>query len=103
MKNSLDFIKIGNYAVININNMFPVPRGEYVYVDINKVKNEQYRSLLLSEYRIIKRMQDKIQRNARELYKHKVENNISAKLASRCNDFKLLEDKYKEYILLKNK
>ena len=48
-------------------------------------------------------MQDKIQRNARELYKHKVENNISTKLASRCNDFKLLEDKYKEYILLKNK
>ena len=24
MKNGLDFIKIGNYAVININNMFPV-------------------------------------------------------------------------------
>lgn len=26
MKNGLDFIKIGDYAVININNMFPVPK-----------------------------------------------------------------------------
>lgn len=25
MKSGLDFIKVGNYAVININNMFPVP------------------------------------------------------------------------------
>ena len=31
MKNCLDFLKIGNYAVININNMFPVPEGEYQY------------------------------------------------------------------------
>ena len=29
MKNGLDFIKIGDYAVININNMFPLPKGEY--------------------------------------------------------------------------
>ncbi len=28
MKNGLDFIKIGDYAVINLNNMFPVPDGE---------------------------------------------------------------------------
>jgi translation elongation factor EF-Tu-like GTPase len=33
MKNSLDFIKIGNYAVVNINNMSPVPDGEYTYVN----------------------------------------------------------------------
>ena len=39
MKNGLDFIKIGNYAVININNMFPVPDGEYTYVDIPKMKD----------------------------------------------------------------
>lgn len=38
MKEGLDFIKVGNYAVININNMFPVPDNEYTYVDISKVK-----------------------------------------------------------------
>lgn len=57
MKNRLDFIKIGNYAVININNMLPVPDREYTYVDIPKVKNPQYRKLLMAEYRIIRKMQ----------------------------------------------
>lgn len=60
MKNGLDFIKVGNYAVININNMFPVPDGEYTYVDIPKVKNPQYKKLLTTEYRIIRKLQDKI-------------------------------------------
>ena len=46
MKNCLDFLKIGNYAVININNMFPVPEGEYQYVHIPEIKNTQYQKLL---------------------------------------------------------
>ncbi len=72
MKNGLDFIKIGNYAVININNMFPVPDREYTYVDIPKVRNPQYRKLLMTEYRIIRKLQDKIKHNAEEVYKHKI-------------------------------
>ena len=71
MKNGLDFLKVGNYAVINLNNMFPVPDGEYAYVDIPKVKNLQYRKLLMTEYRLIRKMQDKIRNNAAEVYKHK--------------------------------
>lgn len=71
MKNSIDFIKIGNYAVININNMFPVPGGEYIYVDISKEKDWRYKKLLMAEYRIIRKIQDKIKKNALELYKHK--------------------------------
>ena len=31
MKEQLDFLKIKNYAVINLNNMFPVPKGVYRY------------------------------------------------------------------------
>lgn len=38
-KSGRDFIKIGNYAVININNMFPVPEGCYNYVDFSKERN----------------------------------------------------------------
>lgn len=97
MKNGLDFIKIGNYAVVNINNMFPVPNGEYTYVDIKTVKNEQYRKLLMSEYRIIKKLQDKIRKNATELYRHKKEKGMTSVLAKRCNDFILLEEKCREY------
>lgn len=95
MKNGLDFIKVGNYAVINMNNMFPVPEGEYTYVDIPKVKNLQYRKLLESEYRILRKLQDRIKYNAAELYKHKKNKGNTTALARRCNDFMLLEEKYK--------
>lgn len=97
MKKGLDFIKVGNYAVININNMFPVPNGEYVYVDIQKEANHQYRKLLMTEYRIIRKLQDKIRNNARELYKHKIDKGTSTALAKRCNDFVLLEEKCRVY------
>lgn len=64
MKDRLDFIKIKDYAVINLNNMFPVPSGEYTYVDISSVGNPKYKALLLAEYRAIKAMQEKIRKNA---------------------------------------
>ena len=54
MKENVDFIKIKDYAVININNMFPVPEGNYIYVDISKEKDPHYRALLQAEYRVIK-------------------------------------------------
>ena len=97
MKNSLDFIKIGNYAVVNINNMFPVPESEYTYVEIAKIKNEQYKKLLMAEYRILKKLQEKIRKNAAELYKHKLEKGNRTILAKRCNDFLLLEKMCKKY------
>ena len=72
MKNGLDFIKIGDYAVININNMFPLPKGEYTHVDIPIVKHSQYQKLLITEYHIIRKLHDKIMKNAGEVYKHKM-------------------------------
>ena len=53
MQESFDFIKVKRYAVININNMFPVPDGLAAYVDISKEKNDRYRSLLLAKYRAV--------------------------------------------------
>ena len=101
MKNSLDFLQVGNYAVINLNNMFPVPDGEYTYVDIPKINNKQYRKLLMSEYRIIRKMQDKIRKNALEVYKHKIDLSNITSLSKRCNDFSLLELKCEEYKSIK--
>lgn len=54
MQEGLDFIKIKRYAVINLNNMFPVPAGQYSYVDISKQRDPKYKALLLAEYRYIK-------------------------------------------------
>lgn len=97
MEESVDFIKVKRYAVINLNNMFPVPERECTYVDINQQKDAKYRSLLLSEYRVIKSIQDKIRKNAAVVYQHKLENGNSTALAKRCNDFQLLENACKQY------
>jgi protein AbiQ len=56
MKESLDFLKVGRYAVINLNNMFPVPEKECHYVDFSVIKDKVYKDLLLAEYRIVKQM-----------------------------------------------
>ena len=53
MKEGLDFIKIKDYAVINLNNMFPVPLSECRYVNFETVRDPKYKSLLLAEYRFI--------------------------------------------------
>ena len=51
----------------------------------------------MSEYRIIRKLQDKIRKNAEEVYKHKIGKGNTTALAKRCNDFSLLEDKSKGF------
>lgn len=97
MKEGLDFLKIGNYAVINLNCMFPVPASECSYVNFAMVNDKKYKTLLLAEYRIIKAMQDKIRKNAASLYKHKQAKGDTTALAKRCNDFALLESLCTKY------
>jgi len=96
MPEGLDFVKIKNYAVINLNNMFPVPAGSYTYVDISKERNPQYKALLLAEYRYIKSIQEKIRKNALNLYRLKIKGERSA-LTKRCNDFLKLEELCEKY------
>ncbi len=97
IEEGLDFIKVKNYAVINLNNMFPVPTSVCTPVDFSKERNTKYRDLLRAEYRFIKMIEEKIWKNARLLYNHKIKNGTDTPLAKRCNDFLLLEQKCKEY------
>ena len=94
----MDFLKVGNYAVINLNNMFPVPKSQCIYVDISKESNPSYKALLSAEYRIIASLSDKILKNAKSLYDYKMKNDNSTPLAKRCNDFKKLELKCQKYL-----
>ena len=55
MRESVDFIKIKDYAVINLNNMIPIPHSQLVEIDINKEKDMNYRYVLQSESREINR------------------------------------------------
>ncbi len=97
MKESVDFIKIHNYAVINLNNMIPVPEGEYSLVDVNGTKDQQYRYLMQAESREINRQKNRIMKNADIVYKHKLRNGNSTPLAKRTNNFVELEKSYRIY------
>ena len=94
---TIDFIKIGDMAVLNLNNMFPVPGGVYSIKNPNTEQNCQYKILLNNEIRIIKQKSEQILSNAKAVYEHKMTNDGKSKLSPRCNDFKLLEIKCREY------
>ncbi len=97
MNETLDFIKIKNFAVINLNNMFPVPKTQIINFDIKKVKNKKYKALLQREYRYITIIENKILESAKLLYNYKLEHKNKTNLAKRCNNFLLLEKKSDEY------
>lgn len=97
MKESVDLVKISKYAVININNMVPVPDGQFSLVDVNGVRDEHYRYLLQAEDREINRQRARIIKNARIVYAHKLRNGVSTPLAKRTNDFAELEKRCREY------
>ena len=97
MDEGVDFIKIKDYAVININNMVPVPDGEYSLVDVNGENDPHYRFLLQAESREINRQKNRIIKNADIVYKHKKRNADKTPLAKRTNDFAVLEKACKEY------
>ena len=90
-------------AVINLNNIFPVPDGFYSLKNPKTEKNLKYQTLLNNEIRIIRKKQELIINNAKSVYNHKISNDGKSKLSQRCNDFKLLEIKCKEYSGLRKK
>lgn len=98
LSETIDFIKIGDMAVLNLNNIFPVPVGVYSLKDPSAEKNLQYKILLNNEIRIIKQRTEQIINNAKAVYNHKMTNDGKSKLSQRCLNFKLLEEKCKEWI-----
>jgi protein AbiQ len=98
MHDSTNFIKIKDYAVININNMIPVPKSQIEVIDINKEKNKSYKFLLQAESREINKQRVRIRKNARIVYNHKKSNGNSTALSRITNDFDLLERLCRDFI-----
>lgn len=112
MSNSLDFQKVQDvstgylYAVLNLNNMIPVPDSCITQLKYNQI--DQFRSfstekertdyiyLLQKEKAIINSFHSALQRKAEKLYEKCLRIPASS-LASRCCDFKLLEEKVNSY------
>ena len=97
MKESVDVVKIKTYAVINLNNMIPVPDSQIVEININKEKDLNYRYLLQAESREVNRQRGRIRKNAEIVYNHKKSKGDWTPLAKRTNDFDLLEKLCREY------
>ena len=113
MSNSLDFHKLQDadtgflYAVLNLNNMIPVPDSCITQLKYNQI--EQFRSfssekekndyiyLLQKEKAIMDGIQSALQRKAEKLYE-KCRRMHKSSLASRCCNFVLLEEKSCAYV-----
>lgn len=106
MKNSLDFHKIQDetqcYAVLNLNNMIPVPNryvtlltynqiDQYRFFSSLKEKND-YIYLLQKEMNIILSIESTIKHKAEKLYRT-CSNYPTSHIAQRCCNFHLLEIK----------
>ena len=108
MSNSLDFHKLQDettghiYAVLNINNMIPVPNSCLTRLKYDQI--ERFRSfkddkeridyiyLLQKEKALIDTLQETLQNKALKLH-HKCVAKPDSSLAKRCCNFKLLEEK----------
>lgn len=107
MKNQIDFYKIdsGKLGAINFNNMIPIPEDEYEIINVNVpnlITNERnYQELLKDQLRWINRDSFELKQKAKKLYLKRMDNKLSENIAKRCCDFRLLEEKCKEYEKLK--
>lgn len=112
MSNSLDFHKLQDestgylYAVLNINNMIPVPDDCITQLKYNQIEtfrsfnNEKektdYVYLLQKEKALLDNIQYNLQSKAKKLYQKCIANPASS-LAARCCNFKMLEEKCISY------
>ena len=103
MKNNIDLIKIdnGKLGVINFNNMIPVNKTNYELFNLNKKTNNtselKRQKLLTSQLRWLNSNITFVKNKAIKLYDFYVNNKLPERISSRCCDFKLLEQKCKEY------
>lgn len=97
MKESVDFIKLKDYGVINLNNMIPVPLHLCQHFIINSIEDSKYKDLMRAEYRIIKPIAPKIIQQAKVVYREKTVSGNITPLSRRCYDFKMLEEACEKY------
>ena len=97
MKESIDFLKVKDYAVINLNNMIPVIDECISKVMFEEVSDEYYKDLLENEYKVIKTKKNQILKNANIVYNQVTKYKKQKGLINRCCDFNLLEEKAEIY------
>ncbi len=101
MHNSIDFLKLdnGKMGAINFNNMIPVLERNIKYINIQELflSKDEYQILLRKQHRWLNRHTYLILKKSIHLYELYTANKLPKKLADRCCNFKLLEEKCMEY------
>ena len=103
LKTKLDFLKIdnGKLGAINFNNMLPVTEKNIVKIVLNKeclTKSEEKYTKLLSEQLFwLNRNNTKIYNRSKKLYDKYIDGTLDSNILKRCCNFKLLEEKCREY------
>jgi len=103
MKNTIDLIKInsGEYGVINLNNMIPVTKNNYIELDLNKKVsslNENKRiNLIKNQLRWLTINKKEILEKSKRLYNLYINKKLPNNVVNRCCNFKTLEKACFEY------
>ena len=103
MKNTIDFYKLdsGRLGAVNFNNMIPVLDNEFKIIDVNKKVNSNYdttyQNLLKNQLRWLNRNGKGLREKAEILYNKRINNKLSNSVKNRCCNYKLLEEKSKNY------
>lgn len=100
MKDAQDFLRIdkGKLGAINLNNMIPVPRRYLNKIFLERIEDKKYKNLLELQLAWINEHQERISHYARNLYYLITNKTASQELQNRCCNYKLLEEKCKEYM-----
>ena len=91
----------GKLGAINFNNMLPVTKRNIVKLELDKEcltkSEEKYSKLLKEQIYWLNRNNEKLFDRAWKLYDKYVNGKLPTNIAKRCCNFKLLEQKCKEY------
>ena len=85
------------YGTLRVSNMIPVPITEITPYFVKDEQDINYKNLILSEIRFIRKNTNMIVKNANVLYRQK-ENNLDISYVKNSLDFKLLEEKCLEFV-----
>lgn len=96
---NLDVFKIkgGKLGVVNINNMVPAPIECLTDVFLNFDGDKEYRYLLFNQLKCINNEREKLFNKIKRFQNRYRNGYLSKTILQRCCDFKLLEEKCKEY------
>ena len=97
-KDALDIFKIqdGELGIVNINNMIPTPISCLTEV-LPLVKDKQYKKLIIEQTTYLNKHKSKLLSKVKQIRLRYDKEHLSSRLRKRCCDFKLLEEKCKEY------